>query len=351
MDLNTPLAWLAKPGIQLPEGSMGDNQTPTPMPPSDRDSNLSPSPTNVTSPTPTPTPGPETLARLTVSPGAVNFGDVNLPNYTVQQSAPNTGRTASITVTNSGTASFTVKETTISARRDSVFTIVKNSCSGANFQPRERCSIDVRFSPIAASRYNASIFINTTAGQQTVSLTGIGIDPSQAATITSFTASPAGVAAGGTVTVCYGVQNAVSARIDPDVGEIKPIEKECFQVRPQQTNTYTLTATGRDGRPVTQKLTIRVGASPSGSQPVEIVYISTLPSSSVAPGGKAQVCYALTNAKSARIDPDVGEIKISGKDCIDIQPKQTTTYTLTATGFDGKTATQSFTLRVSGKAR
>src|SRR5262249_53846259 len=149
------------------------------------------------------------------------------------------------------------------------------SCSGANFQPRERCYIEARFAPNAPGRYSANLLINTTAGQQTVSLTGIGGAASQAAvTITHFTASLTNVGAGQMVMLCYGVQNAVSARVDPDVGEIKPIEKECFSVRPSRTTNYTLTATGRDGRTVKQQQTISVGAI----QPAEIGYISALPS-------------------------------------------------------------------------
>jgi WD40 repeat protein len=340
------LSSIPNTAIQGPISEETVSPTPTPT------INLSSSPTNASTPTPTPTPGSDTLARLSVSTEAVNFGNVNIPDYTAQQSAPNVGRTATITVTNSGTASLTVKEITIGPRRDSVFTIVKNSCLGANLSPSARCSIAVRFSPTGRFSYAANLIINTIAGQQTISLIGIGVTPAQAATtITNFTASPASVAAGGTVMMCYGVQNAVSARIDPDVGEIKPLEKECFQFRPPHTGSYTLTATGRDGQTIRKQLSINVGASQPASQPVEIIYISTLPSSSVAPGGKAQVCYGLTNAKSARIDPDVGEIKPSAKECIEIQPKQTTTYTLTATGVDGKTASQSFTLRVGATGK
>jgi hypothetical protein len=149
------------------------------------------------------------------------------------------------------------------------------------------------------------------------------------------------------VTMCYGVRDAVKARIDPDIGEVDHSTTEgtvhCVTFRVQRTTNYTLTVTGGDGRTVSQQLTMRVRPL----LPVEIIYFRAQPSS-IPEAGRAQLCYGVVNARSASIDQDVGEIKPSEKDCLYVSARQTTTYTLTATGYDGKTVTQSFTLRVGG---
>jgi WD40 repeat protein len=303
-----------------------------------------PSSTRVTTPTPSSTATPLTLARFSVTPRSLNFGTVNLSGDAAQQSAPNAARAQSVTITNTGTASYTITKVFIGPTRVGGFRIGRNSCSGANFQPRERCSIEVTFSPQFVARYSTNLFIETTAGQQTVSLTGVGVaSPSSGSTITNFTATPTNIMAGDRVTLCYTVQeqDVVDVRINPG-NVIGRFGYNCYAVFPTGNTTYTLTVTGRDGQRVSREVTVRVRPL----LPVKIIYVRAQPST-IAPGGRAQLCYGVTNARTARIEPDVGEIKPSEKDCVYVQPKQTTTYTLTATGIDGKAVTQRFTLQVS----
>jgi len=62
-------------------------------------------------------------------------------------------------------------------------------------------------------------------------------------------------------------------------------------------------------------------------------------------GRRVQLWYGVVNVRNARIDQDVGEVKSPLKGCLYVSAKQTTIYTLTAAGYDGKTVTQCFTLR------
>jgi hypothetical protein len=204
----------------------------------------------------------------------------------------------------------------------------------------------VTFSPQFLATYSTDLVINSTAGQMTVPLAGAVVVTSQPVepTIIEFTASPVSVVAGEMVTMCYGVRDAVKARIDPDIGEVKPGDRDCVTYRVPRTTNYTLTATGSDSRTASQQLTVRVRPL----LPVEIIYFRAQPSS-IPEAGKVQLCYGVVNARSASIDQDVGEIRPSEKDCVYVSPKQTTTYTLTATGYDGKPLTQSFTLWVGSK--
>ena len=56
----------------------------------------------------------------------------------------------------------------------------------------------------------------------------------------------------------------------------------------------------------------------------------------ILPGGKSSLCYGVAQVKTVQLDPPAGEVKPTSNRCLDVSPKQTTTYTLTATGADGK---------------
>jgi hypothetical protein len=67
---------------------------------------------------------------------------------------------------------------------------------------------------------------------------------------------------------------------------------------------------------------------------------------SVTMGQKAQLCYGVENAKSVRISPPITGTYPSPSHCLEIVPERTTHYMILAEGFDGRVATQSFTLPV-----
>jgi len=85
-------------------------------------------------------------------------------------------------------------------------------------------------------------------------------DPSaRKATVLIFTARPGSIAVGGPTRLCYAVNDAVQARIDPGVGDVPPSSMlTCVRVAPTRTTTYALTAAGRDGQPVSQQVVIIV---------------------------------------------------------------------------------------------
>ena len=63
-------------------------------------------------------------------------------------------------------------------------------------------------------------------------------------------------------------------------------------------------------------------------------------------GEKALLCYGVENAKSVKISPAIPGVYPSPNRCVEIVPERTTHYTILAEGFDGRVATQSFTLPV-----
>jgi len=91
----------------------------------------------------------------------------------------------------------------------------------------------------------------------------------------------------------------------------------------------------------------RVWISPLASAPgpVRILrfYAST---GALMVGQRAMLCYGVENARSVTISPLVQGIYPSPNHCVEVVPEHTTHYTLMAEGFDGRVATQSFTLPV-----
>ena len=63
-------------------------------------------------------------------------------------------------------------------------------------------------------------------------------------------------------------------------------------------------------------------------------------------GETAQVCYGVANAKTVTLEPQSSQVWPSHNLCVDVKPLKTTTYTLTATGADGKSVSQQVTVEV-----
>ncbi|HMF76011.1 MAG TPA: hypothetical protein VK604_10150 [Bryobacteraceae bacterium] len=61
-------------------------------------------------------------------------------------------------------------------------------------------------------------------------------------------------------------------------------------------------------------------------------------------GETTQLCYGVVNARSLKLDPPVEAVKPSYRHCLEIAPKKTTTYTITAD--DGAGHTKSLSLEV-----
>jgi len=63
-------------------------------------------------------------------------------------------------------------------------------------------------------------------------------------------------------------------------------------------------------------------------------------------GENAQVCFGVANAKTVTLEPQTNPVWPSHSLCVDVKPLKTTTYTLTATGGDGKSVSQEVTVKV-----
>jgi len=66
----------------------------------------------------------------------------------------------------------------------------------------------------------------------------------------------------------------------------------------------------------------------------------------VSPGGRVLLCYGVSNATAVKIEPGVEPIKPALQHCLEVFPKKTTNYTLTASDEKGNTKSKSLTIRV-----
>lgn len=76
--------------------------------------------------------------------------------------------------------------------------------------------------------------------------------------ILAFNATPGVVHRGETATLCYGVSNAKTVRIEPDVKDIWPSMNRCVDIAPKTDTTYTITAADEAGHTQTSSLMIKV---------------------------------------------------------------------------------------------
>ena len=66
----------------------------------------------------------------------------------------------------------------------------------------------------------------------------------------------------------------------------------------------------------------------------------------VSAGERVVLCYGVSNATQVKIEPDVEPIKPALSHCLNVFPKQTTTYMLKADDANGNSKSVSVTIRV-----
>jgi hypothetical protein len=100
-----------------------------------------------------------------------------------------------------------------------------------------------------------------------------------------------------------------------------------------------LLLTGCSSRPKTSK-------APEAVPPRITQFYATLPK--LPKGEKELLCYGVENAKIVWLSPPRQELSAALSRCVEVTPKEDTTYTLTAEGDSGKTATLDVTVAMGG---
>jgi hypothetical protein len=285
---------------------------------------LKPTPPVILKPTP-PVSQPTLLPDVT--PQVLDFGRANWRMH---------GSTEKVHIANRGGASLRIRTAEITGADANDYEIVSGMPSNTTVEAGNVHTILIRFRPQAVGTRRARLRILYDADKRLseVALTGVGTSQRRVK-IQEFRAAPPRVLNGQAVTLSYRIQDARGASVTPGVGPLSSLDRGQLRVQPSQQTTYTLTATGFDGQTVSRSVTVSV------ENPVRILAFSAVDEAK----DTARLAYRVINARSLDIEPGFGQVQVSEKGLVRVTPPPgQTTYTLTATGFDGQTVSRSVTV-------
>jgi hypothetical protein len=155
----------------------------------------------------------------------------------------------------------------------------------------------------------------------------------QPAAVNSFTASPATIEYGQSVTLTWTTSNATAVTISPGVGPVGV--SGSTQVTPTSSTSYTLTATGRTGNPASSTVMVTVKS--------RVVPTLSSDRTSVQKGQPVTLSWNAPGAVQVSLS-GAGSVSASGTR--QVTPEDTTTYALTATYHDGTSQQATVTVNV-----
>ena len=202
-------------------------------------------------------------------------------------------------------------------------------------------SAKTTFTAVAGQTYLFKLTVTDSGGLSSSATTRVTTTTQTSATIVRFDATPNQISAGQNATLTWIVQGATSVSINNGIGSVAA--SGSTTVSPTTTTTYTLTAVGPNGN-VTANAIVTVG--PGGTTSAQIIRFEANPLS-IQPGQQSTLSWSTTGATQVSIS-GVGAVTPNGSTTV--SPTQTTTYTLSATGSDGKTVTAPITITVASGA-
>ena len=161
--------------------------------------------------------------------------------------------------------------------------------------------------------------------------------PKRHAKITQFYAADKMIPKGVTGKLCYGVENATKVELQPPSEDVWPSLSRCIEISPAKTTIYTLTAMGEDGAAETKQVEVKAGGAPPR------IYDLSVSAQEVHPGQLVRVCFKLQNTTKVKAGP--GKFA-PGINCLNDNPRKTTTYKIVAYGDDRQEDTGTVTVQV-----
>ena len=177
----------------------------------------------------------------------------------------------------------------------------------------------------------------------TITASGPGGTVSSTTTVTvnlpaptvTLSAAPLEITKSESATLTWMSTNADTCIISPAIGSVDA--SGSIPVSPVETTTYEITATGAGGAATTSVAVVVI-------QPAPTVEITASPDA-IHPGESATLTWNSTDAESCAIEPGIGEVAPSGS--MTVSPTETTTYTITASGFGGDEISDQATINVN----
>jgi hypothetical protein len=186
----------------------------------------------------------------------------------------------------------------------------------------------VSVSPAATTTYTLTVSGSGGTATSTVTVT-----VSPAPSITSFTASPATITAGGSSALTAVFANGTGV-ITP--GNLPVTSGTAVNVSPTASTTYTLTVTNPAGTAITQTASVTVVPAPA-------ITTFTASPGTITAGSSSALTAVFANGVGV-ITP--GNIAVTSGAAVNVSPNVTTTYTLTVTNSNNTATTQSTTVTV-----
>ncbi len=258
--------------------------------------------------------------------------------YSFRLTVKNTDNLQSTATTTVSTASpaaviiqqFSANPATILPGQQSTLTWVIMNATSATISPGvgnvDPHTGSVSVSPSATTTYTLSATGANGTINQSVTVT-VGPAPAGNPQILRFEANPVSITPGQSSTLSWTTTGASTVTISGLGNE--PLNGSAT-VTPQQTTTYTLTATSSDGKSVTAPVTVIVAPL---NVPQILTFVANPPV--IDAGTSTKLCWQVTGATNITITPDVGT-NLNPNDCATVTPQTTTTYTLTATNAAGQ---------------
>jgi hypothetical protein len=194
------------------------------------------------------------------------------------------------------------------------------------------------FTAAAGQTYSFRLTVKDPVGLQSTATTTVTATAGGATLhIDQFFATPNNVQAGQPSTLTWAVTGATGVTISGVSGNLNPTTGTT-QVTPQQTTTYTLTATGPGG-PLTATAVVTVGSI----GPPQIIRYEGTPLT-IQPGQQSTLSWSTVGGTQVSIS-GVGNVTPNGSTTV--SPQTTTTYTLSVVGANGQTVTAPVTITVT----
>jgi len=163
--------------------------------------------------------------------------------------------------------------------------------------------------------------------------------------ILQFYSPSSGTVEGEQTTLCYGVLNAKSVRIEPPVDGVGVSLNRCVAISPKSETTYKLIAEGADGKTVEQSVTVRTRADESLLPRIHSFKMEKVSLE----GGRYlyTLFFAADNVSEVHLDPpELPVLHGTPQARFIVRPAQTTTYTLTVIDKRGRKASKKLTVKV-----
>ncbi len=158
--------------------------------------------------------------------------------------------------------------------------------------------------------------------------------------VASIQADKTSIKSGESAILNWTTQNAKRVRIDP-LGRVSLNGQR--PVSPKTTTTYTLTATNGDGKETASEVTINVTRTATTAT-IPATFASLKTNRTVINKGESiTLSWKTANANSVQLEP-IGAVKGTGRQIL--KPTSDITYTLIATGKDGKTSSSTVKITV-----